>query len=698
MKNLIIVESPHKAKTISQWFNKKEFVIKATQGHILNLPKDRLGINKTSSGQYEFEWIVLKEKKPLLKELKELCKTHRVIIATDDDREGERIAYDLVDYLKIKEYHRAIFHEITEKAVKSALNNLTHINKEMVNAQIARRIIDRLIGYPISNILKDYLLKQKIVNSFDEVKHLGIGRVSASALALIIENENAIKEYIPESFEKISITYLKQGEQIRVFNNLKFKKDDILELNDVFQVLRENPHTVYNFEKKTKDVPPPPPLTTTWLQRAANYMFGFEPQKTMKIAQKLYEGVDINGNIYGLITYIRTDSVYLNEDIMRDVIEILLNQFGNEYVKTSIRTYKQKDNYAQNAHEAIRPTSFESMFFPKIIQPYLSNDEFLIYQFIFYRTIATQLNNSIYSDNSLIIQIGNHKFQSQANNRIFDGWEILTKFIGKGNFDEESDRQVNTLDSNFFIGEVLEPHDITTYTSKTKAPPRFGIGRFITTLEKFGIARPSTVADVVNILSSKGYVEIKNNMIIPTFLGLQVFEFLEKNASWMTNIEHTEKFEDSLDQIARGELKKEDLILEYETLKNEIEAKFGISTTNKQSNKTKSKTQIDFIGNCPICNNKVYNNFKGNDKDNIKCSNQDCNFIVWKNNIKSFFNRFGHILTDKETLSFLKVILNKKSYFYQNLISPTSQKKFNATLVIKYNSKYKNYQIGFDDF
>jgi DNA topoisomerase-1 len=565
----------------------------------------------------------------------------------------------------------------------------------MVNSQIARRIIDRIIGYPVSNILKNYLLKNKIVDSFDKVKHLGIGRVSAAALALIVENERSIDNYVPESFEKISITYLKDGEQIKVFNDLKFTKDEILELNDVFTVLRDNPHTVYDFEKRTKDVPPPPPLTTTWLQRAANYMFGFSPKKTMKIAQKLYEGVDIEGRSYGLITYIRTDSVYLDENVMENVIDILLPIFGEEYVKTSVRTYTQKDNFAQNAHEAIRPTSFEDMFFPKAVKSYLEDDEYLIYQFIFYRTIATQLNNSIYSDNKLTVQIGNYKFNSKANNRIFDGWEILSKFIGNNNFEEENRRHINTLDANFYIGEVLKYHDMDTFVSKTKTPPRFGVGRFITTLEKNGIARPSTIAEVVSTLESKAYIEIKNNMIIPTYLGIKTFEFLEENISWLVNVELTKEFEDSLDKIALAEAKKEELISEYELLKDEFEEKFGVKMTNMKPSVNK---KVNIIGKCPKCGNDVFNNFKGEDKDNIKCSNKDCNFIIWKNNVTSFFNRFGHILTDEEILNFLKVILHKKTYKYQNLISPTSQKKFNASLIITYNEKYKKYQIGFDNF
>lgn len=572
-KNLLIVESPHKAKTISQWLNPKEWSVFATAGHIKNLPKNDYGINDQHKGNF----IIISEKLSILKKLKVLVEnSDNIFIGTDDDREGERIAYDIVQYYRIKQYYRVIFREITKKAIAHALKNSFLYDKNKIDAQTARRLIDRIIGYPFTSAIKNYFKKYKILPE-ENIKKLGIGRVSAAALGILVRKEKEIQSFVSRKYTNVYISYDYDNKIFSVSNHIKYFENKKTDLDYVLSIVKDKtiPHVLESYIYKEREVSPYPPLVTTRVYRGLNYLYGFDPSYSKKILQKLFDGIDINGKSVGLITYPRTDSVYLNDDFITKMIEFLKRNYKSEDILDIKRKYKNKNQSAQEAHEAIRPTYMIEKATPEALKSYLSEDEYKAYLFIFYRTIATQFKNSIYDASKIVIKIGDLLFDAIANKRIYRGWEgLLNEWIVKSE-DENKSYEVDI--PNVQLGEVLTPNNIDIITKDEKTPARYGVGRFITVLEDHYIGRPSTIADIPKNLKDRGTVSITNNMIIPLKTGMILYDFILQYAEWVVNIEHAKEFEEKLDLIEQGKFNYLDLVKEYDDLKDKFCMELGLS-------------------------------------------------------------------------------------------------------------------------
>lgn len=721
---LIIVESPHKAETISSFLD-KDYVVVATKGHIKNLPKAEFGIIKTD-GIYGGKWELMEDKKRILSDIKELAKkASHIYIATDDDREGERIAWDVIEYIRAKLYYRIIFHEITQKAVMNAIKNGDTIDQNLVEAQIARRLIDRILGYPISEMLRDFFKKNSLATD-EIVKNMGIGRVSAAALAILVENEEIIEKFVPQKYNKVRIDYFYDNIQFSVKSKVLFGEDQKEELDNFISFLKntaETQHFVDNFIRKIQDVPPPPPLITSWLLRGISSQYGFMPGKTMKIAQELYEGVKIRGERVGLITYMRTDSYHVSDEAIFEIGQVVASTFGKEYLHESKRIYsRDKDSAAQEAHEAIRPTHFSEQYMPKNLKEFLSEEQFKVYSYIYYRTIALQMKSAVYNESSLVITIGGNKFQAYAHKQEFDGWEKIGKFWKN---ETDDNKEIVALPATLFAGQELRPLNVASYPYETQTPPRYGVGRFITTLEKFQIARPSTVALISSQLESKLFIEIIEMMQKPTALGKQVYLFLKEYAPLLVNLAHAKEFEIKLDLIANGELDPHELIAEYENLKNDMANRLRFVSRSERAPEDwmiekakklsvtcselltqeilasyqlcheylkRNAIKLTKVGNCPSC--KTGDVIEG--EKNFYCKNHECRFVLWKSNIVKFFENFSKKITENDTVAYVQVILKKKKCYVFDLYSKKKQKTFPAYIFIKHNEEYQNWGFSFD--
>lgn len=730
--DLVIVESPTKASTIAGFLG-RDFTVISTKGHVKNLPSNEYGILKTN-GIFGGDWRIIEDKSKLLKDLKELAKTAKnIYVATDDDREGERIAWDVVEYLKITNYFRITFHSITPDDIKKAISNGIKVDPYLVEAQMARRMIDRILGYPISEMLRNYFEKNKLALK-EVIKNLGIGRVSAAALGLIVQNEEKIEKFEPKKYTKVRVDYFMDNIQFSAKSDILFSEEQSEELKFFVASLKDtkkNPHIVEVYKRSTRDVAPPPPLTTSWLLRGCSSLYGFLPEDTMKIAQTLYEGVEIDGEKIGLITYMRTDSYNISSSALYKMMDIVNATFGEKYLFSTKRIYDKKVNEsAQEAHEAIRPAFFDEKYKPKNIQRFLSEEQLKVYRFIYYRTVAIQMKASIYDNSRFMVNIGGNKLGQIANDLVFDGWEKIGS-LWKGEFGEDGERI--TLPSSFYPGQEIKPLNVATYPYEERRPPRYGVGPFITTLESHQIARPSTVATVSKHLADKGYINIISSIQYPTDLGRKVYNFLKEYAPWLIDIEHAKKFEADLDLIAKGEMSANELIQEYEALKNEMakELQYTFSTDKapeawaikKAQNIANSRGETlpdDILGNniktmeylkkygekqekigtCPKCKQAAV--MEG--EKHFYCKNNDCKFVVWKSSFASFFKNFEKYVLEEEYADYMKIILKNKKVFIHNLqnkkkADANDGKKlepFSAFVLLKYNDQYKNWGLSLE--
>jgi len=711
--NLMIVESPNKAKTIKKILKKdvKQWEVIATQGHILNLPKKELGIDYKNN-DFKAKWIIENGKNDLIKKISDLAKKAEIVyIATDDDREGEKIADDVIKKANLKNYKRVTFLEITEKEILQKIKEGRYSNKNTVYSATARRLIDRYIGYPISNIIRYAFRKENI-----PYEPKGVGRVISPALHILVELENQIEKFIPEKQRKVSIEYIHNHLVFKVHNSIAFLEDQTRELNEFITSMKTNQHIVSYYKRKTEDREPPKPLITSTLQYGAWYLYGIKPKETMKLAQDLFEA--------GLISYHRTDSYRLSLDIQLNIISYLYEKYGDEYVLSNPREYKNNDS-AQNAHEAIRPTTIDEAYHPDNIlniYPDLTQSHQNLYEFIWYRTLAIQMKPAIYDTSEIEIDIAGNKFDAKANHLLFDGWEILRgnliKSSSRSDDEEWKDKDIQLPE--VVIGQELKPMDIVVYDTETRRPKRYGIGRFITTLFTNGIARPSTLDGIIDNLENKGYVDIKKGILYPTELAKKVDEWLVENVSWLVDIELAKQFEEQLDEVEKGKLDFKELIKEYISYIELLEKKFEIDVLHNKPTPAQieyirkiskemnieidaailenKKLATDFIdkyvqkisiGKCPVCKNIIKEYEK-----NYSCSNRNCDFVIWKNNIDTLINNFQ--LPNNETFKkeFIKLIFKDKKVYFEKLTSKKG-KTFAAYIVLKQNGKWWNFDLSF---
>ena len=647
-QKLVIVESPAKAKTIEKYLG-KNYVVEASMGHVRDLPKSQLGVD--IENEYNPKYITIRGKGELLSKLRKLAKkSDKIYLATDPDREGEAISWHLANVLKIDENEncRIEFNEITKDAVKNSIKHPRKINCNLVDAQQARRVLDRLVGYEISPLL------------WRNVKWgLSAGRVQSAALKLICDREEEIKKFNPEEYWTVDVK-LKKGKKsfpvkLTTKNKKKIEIKNKEQADQIIDELKENEYIVSKIKKGTKNKNPLAPFTTSTLQQEASKKLNFMTKKTMSVAQQLYEGVEVKkfGTV-GLITYMRTDSVRISKEAQEKALNFIDETYGKEYVPEEPRVYKGKKNI-QDAHEAIRPTYVEIT--PEIAKANLSNDQYKLYALIWKRFIASQMATCILNTNSLEIKNGDYTLRASGSTIKFDGFMKVYEYISG---EEEESVLLPELEEN----EVLKEESIEGKQHFTQPPARYSEAAFVKLLEEKGIGRPSTYVPTISTLISRKYVDREKKILIPTKLGFIVNDILSNYFKQIVDTDFTAEMEVKLDNVEAGKESWTHIVDEFFTpLKEDIEkAEKEISKViieDKVSDVPCDKCGRlmvikhgrfgDFLAcpgypecqntkpiveevdaNCPLCGGKIL--VKRSKKGNrfYGCSNYpECNFVSW---------------------------------------------------------------------
>jgi DNA topoisomerase-1 len=557
-KILVVVESPTKAKTIGKYLG-KNYTVKASMGHVRDLPKSQFGVDIENN--FQVKYITIRGKGEMLKELKNLAKkSDEILLATDPDREGEAIAWHLQEFLKIPEDKncRVEFNEITKNKVLEAIKKPRKIDLDRVDAQQARRVLDRIVGYKLSP-----LLWRKIK------KGLSAGRVQSVVVRLICDREEEIKNFVPEEYWTLAANLKKNKQSFEAkLSKIGQKKADLKsekQVQEIVESIGKSPFTVELIKKKKQKKNPAPPFTTSSLQQEAYRKLNFAAKKTMRIAQQLYEGVELSkkeGSI-GLITYMRTDSVRISDEAKNEALKYIEATFGKEYLPEKPRNYERKGK-AQDAHEAIRPTSI--LRDPNTIKSYLSNDQYKLYKLIWERFLASQFASAVLEVTSVDLRVNDYLFKATGTVVVFPGY---TKVYVENKDEQDKDEQG-------VLPELEEKEEV--YLEKllpkqhfTQPSPRYTEASLIKTLEEKGIGRPSTYAPILDTIVSRGYVVKEKKQYVPTELGFLVVELLKKYFQEIIDVEFTANLENMLDSIAEGKSDwKKVLLLFFEPFQQEL--------------------------------------------------------------------------------------------------------------------------------
>ncbi|MGG0737986.1 type I DNA topoisomerase [Niallia taxi] len=538
---LVIVESPAKAKTIERYLGKK-YKVKASMGHIRDLPRSQMGVDVEK--EYEPKYITIRGKGPVLKELKTAAKkAKKIYLAADPDREGEAIAWHLANSLQVDVDSdcRVVFNEITKDAIKESFKHPRPINMDLVDSQQARRVLDRLVGYNISP-----LLWKKVK------KGLSAGRVQSVAVRLIIDREHEIKAFVPEEYWSIEGSFAKGKTSFEAaFYGLKDKKLELHseeEVQNVKNQLNGNKFTVEKVTKKERKRNPAVPFTTSSLQQEAARKLNFRAKKTMMLAQQLYEGIDLGkkeGTV-GLITYMRTDSTRISEVAQTEAHEYITSNYGTEYTKEQNRKEKKNAN-AQDAHEAVRPTSTYRE--PNSLKEHLSRDQLRLYKLIWERFIASQMAPAVMDTMSVDLRNGDVKFRATGSKIKFPGF-MKVYVESTDDAVEEQNKQLPDLKE----GDEVINKDIDPKQHFTQPPPRYTEARLVRTLEELGIGRPSTFAPTLDTIQKRGYVALDNKRFVPTELGEIIHELILEFFPEILDVDFTAHMEQNLDNIEAGQI------------------------------------------------------------------------------------------------------------------------------------------------
>lgn len=552
-KTLVIVESPSKAKTIGKYLGSSYKVI-ASVGHVRDLPKSKLGID--IDNDFEPEYISIRGKGDLIKELKKEAKAaDKVYLATDPDREGEAISWHLAYLLGIDadEPCRIVFNEITRDAIKNAVKNPRPIDLKLVDAQQARRVLDRLVGYQISP-----LLWRKIRRG------LSAGRVQSAALKIICDRENLIKNFVPKEYWNINAVF-KKGKKFTARlaekDGKKFIAENGEQASAAVSELNAGKYIVSQIVRKERTRKPFAPFTTSSLQQDAANKIGFTTRKTMMVAQQLYEGVEIKGmGTVGLVTYIRTDSVRISQEARAAAHSYIEKNFGKQYAADNIYTNKKKD--IQDAHEAIRPSRID--IDPEAIKDSLTKDQYSLYKLIWSRFLSSQMAAAVFDGMQVTIENGPYNLKASGSKLIFDGYQK----VYSPNFDEDKDKLLPELTE----GEELKAEDITSEQKFTEPPSRFTEASLVKDLEEKNIGRPSTYAPIIATLLDRKYIKREKKTLLPTDLGFLVTELMEQYFTEIVDAGFTAEMEDKLDDIEAKDLNWKQVVREfYGPLKEELE-------------------------------------------------------------------------------------------------------------------------------
>ncbi|MBS4235884.1 type I DNA topoisomerase [Campylobacter vulpis] len=578
-KDLIIVESPAKARTISNFLGNK-YEVMASKGHIRDLPKTSFGI-KIDEDNFVPEYRISKDHSALVKELKvKAAKAGQVYLATDEDREGEAIAYHIAKAIGKDENSlpRIVFHEITQNAIEHALKNPRKLDINSVNAQQTRRLLDRIVGYKLSP-----LLGQKIQRG------LSAGRVQSAALKIIVDREKEIRAFVPLEYFSIDMIFSKDLEaELVEFDAKKLEKLSLTNKDRAKLILEECQKAQFIVEKiesKERKIAPPPPFMTSTLQQSASNRLGFTPKKTMMIAQKLYEGVKTHQGTMGVITYMRTDSLNLAKEAVKGAREFIKEHFGKEYLPSKENIYTTKSKGAQEAHEAIRPTNLS--FTPELAAKFLDKDELRLYTLIYNRFLACQMNPALSQSQGVFVKGARALFKISGRRVLFEGFYKVY-----GDMDKDK------ILPEFKKAQVLKTQKLSMSNHFTEPPSRYSEAGLVKKLESLGIGRPSTYAPTISILSARDYVVIEKKQLVPNEIAFSVTELLEKNFSDIVDSHFTSNLENTLDEIAENKADWQETLREfYYPFMRKIEE--GKSKIKSQKTFTKLEEK------CPQCGSEL---------------------------------------------------------------------------------------------
>ena len=658
-KNLVIVESPSKSKTIEKYLG-GDYKVVSSKGHIRDLATTgQFGLGVDIDNDFKPNYIPIKGKSNVIKELKKDVKdSEMVYLASDPDREGEAIAWHLKDALGIKDdgYKRVLFNEITHDKVLEAISNPTVIDDNLVKSQETRRILDRIIGFRLSK-----LLQRKIGAK-------SAGRVQSVALKLIVDREREIEAFIPEEYWKIIAIFSEYEAEL-----FKYKDDDIElhneeDANHVLDALGEE-YTVESIEKKEKTRKSKFPFITSTLQQEASTKLGFPARKTMSIAQKLYEGIDLGSETVGLITYMRTDSIRLSDEFIKPAMKYIEENYGKKYVGY-VKQAKKKDN-VQDAHEAIRPTSV--LREPTKIKQYLSSDEFKLYSLIYKRTLASLMSDATVNQTTIIFDNNDYKFKTTGSILIFDGYLKVYK-----DYESSDDKILPEIGDN----EVAITNNVECSQHFTKPPSRYTEAKLIKEMEELGIGRPSTYATIIDTIKSRDYVTLEEKKFKPTVMGIETTDKLQEFFSDLINTDYTRDMENDLDHIAEGELSNVKVLNDFwQLFEPRVEdaftdmqkkapeetgeicpecgsplvvrnGKFGefVACSNYPTCKyiKKDEVQIVEICDCPNCDGKIIEKKSRRGKVFYGCSNYPkCKTAYWDKPISEKCPKCSEMLVEK---------------------------------------------------
>ena len=658
-KNLVIVESPSKSKTIEKYLG-KDYKVVSSKGHIRDLATSgTLGLGVDIEHGFKPNYIPIKGKSNVIKSLKKDVKeSDTVYLASDPDREGEAIAWHLKDALGIKDsnYKRVLFNEITHDKVIEAINNPTVIDDDLVRSQETRRILDRIIGFRLSKLLQA------------KIGAKSAGRVQSVALKLIVDREREIEAFIPEEYWKIIAIFPEYEAEL-----FKYKNDDIElhseeEANDVLDHLGEE-YTVESIDKKEKGRKSKLPFITSTLQQEASTKLGFPARKTMSIAQKLYEGIDLGNETVGLITYMRTDSIRLSNDFIKPTMKYIEETYGKKYVG-HVKQGKKKDN-VQDAHEAIRPTSV--LREPLKVKQYLSKDEFKLYSLIYKRTLASLMSDAVVNQTTIIFDNNDYKFKTTGSVLIFDGYLKVY-----ADYESSEDKILPEIGDN----EVAITNNVESTQHFTKPPARYTEASLIKKLEEEGIGRPSTYATIIDTIKSHDYVTLEEKKFKPTSMGFETTDALQGFFSDLINTEYTREMETELDTIADGKLVWNEVLKKfYDVFEPRVKAAFSemekkapeqtgelcpncgsplvvrkgkygefVACSNYPTCKyiKKEEVQVVEICDCPNCSGKIIEKKSRKGKIFYGCNNYPkCKTAYWDKPIGEACPECGKMLTEK---------------------------------------------------
>ncbi len=597
-KKLVIVESPSKSKTIEKYLG-NEYKVVSSKGHIRDLATSgKFGLGVDIENHFKPNYINIAGKSKVINELKKDAKeADKVYLASDPDREGEAISWHLYDTLKLKDnnYERVVFNEITKNAVINAFNHTRKIDMKMVNSQEARRILDRIIGFRLSKLMQS------------KTSGKSAGRVQSVALKLIVDREREIEAFKIEDYYEIDAIFKEFSAKLE-----KYKDQDIeiktSEEADLILSKLSKAFEIENIETKSKNKKSKAPFITSSLQQDASAKLNFGASKTMRIAQKLYEGVDLANETVGLITYMRTDSIRLSDEFVGSTFHYIEENFGKEYIGYPKQS-KKKEN-VQDAHEAIRPTSINRT--PESVRKYLSDDEYKLYRLIYYRALASLMKDAKVEQTVVILNNNDYKFKATGQVLIYDGYLKVYK-----EFEESEDKVLPPFDT--YHSKVIVAEEIEKSLHHTKPPARYTEAKLIKELEDLGIGRPSTYAKIVETLKERGYVDTVDKKFHPTEVGFEITDKLQEFFSSIINVEYTAKMEAELDEIAEGDLIWYNLVEEFfDKFEPLVEDAF---------HKMEKKAPIQTGEMCPSCGNPLVMR-KGKYGEFIACSNYpECKYI-----------------------------------------------------------------------